>query len=195
MDPPPSSTPLALPPRKPSLSVAPSFASSPFSSSIVTLLPPPLRRRVTAAAAATSSSRSRFSLLFALLLFLVLILSFHVRDVVQKANKENRLLEYGSQVSPGSTLIIMYKATILGTNEGWHKCWNSCPGVRVYHHHHHQASQTRRVLIFQGETNRVLFLLPTKPGLNAGNSVPVLVVTTTRPARQEGGRVLYWQKI
>ena len=158
MDPPPPLTasplPLALPPRKQSLSVAPSFASSPFSSSIVTLLPPPLRRRVTAAAAATSSSRSRFSLLFALLLFLVLILSFHVRDVVQKANKENRLLEYGSQVSPGSTLIIMYKATILGTNEGWHKCWNCCPGVRVYHH---QASQAGRVLVFPGE----LFLLPT----------------------------------
>ena len=85
---------MSPPSRKPSLS----FASSPFSSSVA-LLPPPLRRRVTAAAAASSSHSSRFSLLFALLLFLVLILSFHVRDVVQKANKENRLLEYGAQLS------------------------------------------------------------------------------------------------
>jgi len=104
-----SSFPPQLPPRKPSLSAsatAPSLAPSPFSSSIiVALLPPPLRRRVTAAAAVTSSSRSRFSLLFALLFFLVLILSFHVRDVVQKANKENRLLEYGSQVSEASDLL------------------------------------------------------------------------------------------
>ena len=89
----PPSSPMS-PSRKPSLS----FASSPFSSSVA-LLPPPLRRRVTAAAAASSSHSSRFSLLFALLLFLVLILSFHVRDVVQKANKENRLLEYGAQLS------------------------------------------------------------------------------------------------
>merc|ERR1712027_118469 len=84
--------------------VAPPILSSPFSSSILTL-PPPLRRRFTAAASVTSSSRSKFSILFALLLFLVLILSFHVRDAVQKANKQNRLLEYSSQVSEASNLL------------------------------------------------------------------------------------------
>lgn len=103
-----SSLPLPLPQENPSSgsgTVAPPILSSPFSSSILTLLPPPLRRRFTAAASVTSSSRSKFSLLFALLLFLVLILSFHVRDVVQKANKQNRLLEYSSQVSEASNLL------------------------------------------------------------------------------------------
>ncbi len=41
---------------------------------------------------------SSFSLLFSLLLLLLLVLSFHVRDVVQKANKEARLTEYGQEL-------------------------------------------------------------------------------------------------
>ena len=58
------------------------------------------------------SHHSWFSVLLFLVLVLLLVLSFHVREVVQKANKEERLRRYGEELTEVSRTLEELQAEV-----------------------------------------------------------------------------------